>query len=223
MCAMTAYVARRVLQMVLSVWAAITLVFVAVTQLPGDPVRALFGFRPPPPAVYNAIRAQFHLDEPLPVQYGLYLGDFVTGDWGRGYPVSPFGRPDSGPVVTEVVAAAVPVSAVILVGALLVQTLVGVVAGALAATGRRLGLGVYAAAMLLVGTPVVVAAYGLRALFGHHLRVLPLSGGGGGPETYVPPVIALAALSTGYVALLTRAELRETLQSPFVKAARGRG
>jgi ABC-type dipeptide/oligopeptide/nickel transport system permease component len=51
--------------MVLSLWAAITLVFVAVTQLPEDPVRALFGFKPPPPAIYNAIRNQFHLDEPL--------------------------------------------------------------------------------------------------------------------------------------------------------------
>jgi oligopeptide transport system permease protein len=220
---MTAFIARRVVQMVLSLWAAITLVFVAVTQLPGDPVRALFGFRPPPPAIYDAIRAQFHLDEPLLVQYGLYLGDVVTGDWGRGFPVNPWGRPDSGPLVTDVVAAAAPVSAVILVGALLVQTLVGVVAGALAATGRRWGPGVYAVAMLLVATPVVVAAYGLRAVFGYHLRWLPLSGGGGGPETYILPIFALAALSTGYVALLTRAELRETLQAPFVQAARGRG
>ena len=53
---MTAFVARRAVQMVLSLWAAITLVFVAVTQLPGDPVRALFGFTPPPPEIYNAIR-----------------------------------------------------------------------------------------------------------------------------------------------------------------------
>src|SRR3954454_11702366 len=96
---MTAFVTRRVVQMVLSLWAAITLVFVAVTQLPGDPVRALFGFKPPPPEIYDAIRRQFHLDRPLVAQYGLYLRDVATGDWGRGFPVNPFGRADSGPLV----------------------------------------------------------------------------------------------------------------------------
>ena len=220
---MSAFVARRAVQMVLSLWAAITLVFVAVTQLPGDPVRALFGFTPPPPEIYNAIRNQFHLDEPLLVQYWLYVTDVLTGDWGRGFPVNPFGRPDSGPEVAAVVSAAAPVSAIILVGALVMQALVGIVAGALAAGGRRLGAGVYALAMLLVATPVVVAAYGLRTVFAVQLEWFPLSGGAGTPDTYVLPIVALAALSTGYVALLTRAELRETLTSPFVKAARGRG
>lgn len=161
-----AFVARRAVQMVLSLWAAITLVFIAVTQLPGDPVRALFGFEPPPPDVYDALRRHFHLDEPLLVQYWLYVRDVVTGNWGRGFPVNPFGRADSGPEVAAVVANAAPVSAVILVGALVVQSLVGIVAGALAARGRGMGAGVYAVAMLLVATPVVVAAYGLRAVFG---------------------------------------------------------
>jgi ABC-type dipeptide/oligopeptide/nickel transport system permease component len=220
---MIAFVARRTVQMALSLWAAVTLIFVAVTQLPGDPVRALFGFEPPPPEIYEAIRRHFHLDEPLLTQYVLYLRDVVTGNWGRGFPVNPFGRADSGPVVTEVVANAVPTSAFILVGALVVQTIVGVVAGALAARGRRAGLALYAVAMLLVATPVVVAAYALRAVFAYHLSWFPLAGGSGAPESYVLPIVALAALSTGYVALLTRAELRETLTAPYVKAARGRG
>jgi oligopeptide transport system permease protein len=70
---------------------------------------------------------------------------------------------------------------------------------------------------------VVVAAYGLRALFGVHLRWFPLTGGSGESVGYVLPILALAALSTGYVALLTRAEVRATLRAPFVQAARGRG
>jgi oligopeptide transport system permease protein len=125
--------------------------------------------------------------------------------------------------VAAVVASAAPVSAVILVGALLVQSLIGIVAGALAAGVRRTGAGVYVLAMLLVATPVVVAAYGLRTMFAVQLEWFPLTGGAGTPETYILPILALAALSTGYVALLTRAQLRETLTSPFVKAARGRG
>lgn len=218
-----AFLLRRGAQMLLSLWAALTLVFVAVTQLPGDPVRALFGFTPPPPEIYAALEAQFHLDEPLPLQYLLYLRDVVTGDLGRGFPIDPFGDPGAGPLVSDVVVATAPVSAVVLLGALVVQAVVGVVAGALAASWRRVGAGVYAVSLLLVSTPVLVAAYLLRTVLGLELRWFPLSGAAGGPLTYVLPVLALAALSTGYVALLTRAELTQALASPFVHAARARG
>ncbi len=218
-----AFAVRRLGQMALSLWAAVTLVFVAVTQLPGDPVRALFGFQPPPPEVYARIRSDFHLDEPLLAQYGLYLRDLLTGDWGRGLPVNAWGNPVPGPAVVDVVAATVPVSATLLAGAVVVQLVVGIVAGALAAGGRRAGVPVYLLAMLLVGTPVVVAAYLLRVVFVVELGWAPFSGAAGGPGAYLLPVLALAALSTGYVALITRAEVGESLQAPFVQAALGRG
>jgi ABC-type dipeptide/oligopeptide/nickel transport system permease component len=217
------FTVRRLVQMVLSLWAAVTLVFVAVTQLPGDPVRALFGFRPPPPELYARIRSDYNLDEPLLVQYGLYLRDLVTGDWGQGLPINAWGNPLPGPAVVDVVAATVPVSAVLLAGALVVQLVVGVVAGALAAGGRRTGVAVYVLAMVLVGTPVVVAAYLLRVVFVDGLGWAPFSGAVGGAGAYVLPVLALAALSTGYVALITRAEVGDTLRAPFVRAALGRG
>ena len=223
MAGVLAFTVRRLVQMVLSLWAAVTLVFIAVTQLPGDPVRALFGFQPPPPELYARIRSDYHLDEPLLVQYGLYLRDLVTGDWGRGLPINAWGNPVPGPAVADVVAATAPVSAVLLVGALVVQLVVGVVAGALAAGGRGTGVTVYVLAMLLVGTPVVVAAYLLRVVFVDGLGWAPFSGAAGGAEAYVLPVLALAGLSTGYVALITRAEVGDTLRAPFVQAALGRG
>ena len=218
-----AFAVRRSVQMLLSLWAAATLVFVAVTQLPGDPVRALFGFRPPPPQLYAQIRSAYHLDEPVLVQYALHLRDLLTGDWGRGLPVDPWGNAEAGPAVLDVVAAAAPVSLALLAGAVALQVVVGVVAGALAAGSRRRGAGVYVLAMVLVATPLVVAAYLLRAVFVTGLGWAPFSGMLGQPEAYVLPVVALAALSTGYVALITRAELGDTLRAPFVQAARGRG
>ncbi|WP_448639502.1 ABC transporter permease [Geodermatophilus sp. URMC 63] len=220
---MLAFAVRRLVQMVLSLWAAVTLVFLAMTQLPGDPVRALFGFQPPPPELYARIREEYRLDEPLPVQYGLYLRDLLTGDWGRGLPPNPGASTVAGPAVADVVAVTAPVSAVLLAGAVVVQLVVGVLAGALAAGGRWRGAGVHVAATLLVGTPVVVAAYVLHLVFVQELRWVPFSGASGGPAGYVLPVIALAALSTGYVALITRAEVQDTLHAPFVRAAYGRG
>ena len=222
---MLRFAAARAVQMLVSIWVAITLIFVAVTQLPGDPVRALFGFRPPPPELYDAISTRFGLDRPLWEQYWLYLSNTLTGDLGDSYPLDGFGAARTGPAVTDTIAAAAPTSAVLVVGALVVQVVVGVGIGALGSLRRRraLSAGVYVVAVLLVATPVVVAAYVLRTVLGVHLRWFPLGGLHQGLVSYVLPLVALSTLSIGYIALLTRTELRETLRAPFVTAARGRG
>lgn len=211
--------------MAVSLWVALTVIFVAVTQLPGDPVRALFGFKPPPPEIYNAIRRQFHLDDPLWQQYLLYFIDLLRGDLGTSYPADPYGDVTTGTPVTDTLAAAVPVSARLLLAAILVQVVVGVVAGAMSAGRREAGLGggIYLLALLLVSTPVLVAAYVLRTVIGSQLGWLPVGGLFAGVESYVLPVLALSTLSTGYVILLTRSEVRETLSAPFIAAARARG
>ena len=222
---MVRYVVGRAVQLLLSLWAAMTLIFLAVTQLPGDPVRALFGFTPPPPELYASLRRRFGLDLPVWEQYAGYLGRLVTGDLGNSYPLDPYGRARVGPAVSDTIAATVPVSARLLLGALLLQVVVGVVAGALSArrAGARSGGGLYLLALLLVSTPVLVAAYVLRFVFAQELGWLPAGGTLRGGWSYVLPTLALGALSTGYVALLTRGEVAETLASPFLLAARARG
>jgi oligopeptide transport system permease protein len=218
------FAAARGLQAAVSLWVALTVLFLAITQLPGDPVAALFGFNRPPPEVYEALRRQYHLDEPVLQQYVLYLRDVLSGDLGNSYPRDPFSGLRVGTPVMDVVRRTAPVSAVVVVASLLVQVVVGVTAGALSAgLGRRAGTSLYAAALLLVSTPVLVAAYVLRTGIGTELRWLPVRGLYSGWEGYVLPVLALSALSTGFVVLLTRGEVRETLAARYVKAARGRG
>jgi ABC-type dipeptide/oligopeptide/nickel transport system permease component len=219
------FTAARTLQMLVSVWVAVTLIFIAVTQLPGDPVRALFGFRPPPPELYNRIAHRFGLDRPLWEQYWLYLSNTLTGDLGNSFPLNGYGTAATGPAVTDIITAAAPVSAVLVLGSLVLQVVVGVGVGALGALRRRrvLSAGIYALAVLLVATPVLVAAYVLRTTLSVELRWFPLNGVHDGPISYVLPVVALSALSIGYIILLTRSEVRETLAAPFLKAARGRG
>jgi oligopeptide transport system permease protein len=74
-----------------------------------------------------------------------------------------------------------------------------------------------------VATPVLVAAFVSRTVLGVELRLLPVAGLTSGPESYVLPVLSLAALSTGYVAVLLKGELRVALRAPFSTAARARG
>jgi len=219
------YVLGRAVQAVVTLLVALTLIWFAVTVLPGDPVRALFGFRQPTPEAYARVREQLRLDEPVLVQYLLYLRDVLVLDLGDTFPRDPFGRPDPGAPVLDVLRGALPVSAVILGCALVVQAVVGVVAGALSTglAGRRLGRFVDVLALLLVSTPVLVAAYVSRAVFGVELRWLPVSGIGQGWTSYVLPSLALAALSTGYITLLLKGELSLALRTPYVQAARARG
>jgi oligopeptide transport system permease protein len=219
------FVASRLLSMVLSLWVAMTLIWLAVTQLPGDPVRALFGFTPPPPELYASLRRRFGLDLPVWEQYAQYLGRLLTGDLGNSYPLDPFGRARVGPAVSDTLAGAVPISARLVLGAVLMQVVIGVVAGALSArrADRRRGGLLYLLALLLVSTPVLVAAYVLRLVVAQEAGLLPVSGLRGGWTAFVLPTLSLGALSTGYVVLLTRGEVAETLASPYLKAARGRG
>ena len=220
------YIAGRAAQAVVTLLVALTLIWVAVSVLPGDPVRALFGFRQPTPEAYARVQEQLHLDEPLLMQYLLYLRDLLTLDLGESFPRDPFGRPEPGAPVNGLIRATLPTSAILLVGAVVVQLVVGVVAGALSAAkaGTHLGRFVDLAALLLVSTPVLVSAYVLRTVFGIELGWLPVSGiGNGWPESYVLPILSLAALSTGYITLLLKGEMALALRAPYTHAARARG
>lgn len=223
---MARFTLRRLLRMVVTLTLATFVFFSAVTVLPGDPVRALFGFRPPPPELYEQIRQQFHLDEPLLVQYGLYMRDLVQGDLGHSFPDNPFGRAQLGRPVSATLRASLPVSLRILGLALVLQAAVGVGLGAFAALRRRrfTGAAVYATAVMLVATPVLVAAYALQGFLGYELSWLPYQWvNRGGWTNYLLPVVALSAGFTAYTLLLARAEIKATLHRPFVRAAVAHG
>ncbi|MCW2680627.1 MAG: binding-protein-dependent transport system inner rane component [Frankiales bacterium] len=219
------YALGRAVQAAVTLLVALTLIWFAVTVLPGDPVRALFGFRQPTPEAYARVQEQLRLDEPVLVQYFLYLRDALVLDLGDTFPRDPFGRPDPGVPVTALLRGVLPTSGIILGSALVIQFVAGVVAGALSAAkaGTRLGRTVDLVALLLVSTPVLVAAYVSRVLFGVELGWFPVSGVGQGWTSYVLPSLALAALSTGYITLLLKGELALALRAPYTQAARARG
>lgn len=219
------YIVGRAVQALVTLLVALTLIWVAVTVLPGDPVRALFGFRQPSPEAYARVKEQLHLDEPVLLQYLLYLRDLLTLDLGQSFPRDPFGRPEPGVPVSTLIRATLPTSAIILTGALVVQAVAGLVAGALSAArvGTRLGRAIDLVALLLVATPVLVTAYVSRTVFGIELQWLPSSGIASGWTSYVLPVLSLAALSTGYVTLLLKDEMTLALKAPYTAAARARG
>lgn len=236
------YLLRRLAQGVATLLLATLVIHAAVTLLPGDPIRAIWGPSEPPPEVLAEIRAHYRLDDPYPVQYATWVADLVRGDLGTSYPRRARGASVSreGPLVADLVAAAAPVSLRLLAVAVVAHVLIGVGAGLAAVLARRRAGGrllerggsaisgaldqlTYGMAIVAVSAPAIVLAYAGQVVFGHRLGWVPVRGVAAGWPSYVLPAAAMAAAATGYVALLTRRELGERLRERFVTTALAHG
>lgn len=212
--------------MVVTLTIATFVFFAAVTILPGDPVRALFGFEAPPPELHQQIRDDFHLDEPFLSQYVLFVSDLARGDLGHSYPDDPYGTATLGPPVSTILKETLPISVRILGAAVGLQVAVGLALGIYAALRRRAtsDLATYATAIILVSVPVIVSALALQAFVGFKVDWLPSTWRpDAGWSNYVLPVVSLAAGSAAYVLLIARAELFATIRKPYMRAATARG
>jgi oligopeptide transport system permease protein len=217
------YIARRVLQGVFTLLATTLLFHASITVLPGDPIRALFGQRTPNPMIAAEVKEKFHLDQPYVVQYGHYLWDLLHGDLGMSYPFDIF-TSRGGTPVNALVAGALPVSARILVSAVLLQLVIGVGLGILMSVRQRTKTArwIFVGVVFAAAVPVIVSAFALKDVFANSLQILPYGGVQDGWRSYIMPVVAVAATGTAYVVLLTRSELMRTLRQRYIKAAEAR-
>ncbi|MGO1000601.1 ABC transporter permease subunit [Lysobacter sp. CA196] len=204
----------RVLEAVITLWLLATLCFVLLRAAPGGPFDTE---KVAPPEVQAALDAQYRLDQSLPMQYLAWLGDAARGDLGPS-----FQYPDY--TVNQLIANALPVSALNGGLALLLALLLGVTLGVWAAL--RAGGWTDRALMLLAGLglaiPKFVVAPLLVLLFAVTLHWLP-AGGWGEWDNVVLPVIALALPNVAYCARLTRASMLDVLSADYLRAARARG
>ena len=213
---MARYIARRLLLAIPVLLGASFLIFAMVFALPGDPIRALGGDRPLPPAVQAELRDQYNLDDPLPIQYAKYVGGLVQGDFGQDFS----GRP-----VSEIITERFPVTLKLATVAILFEIVFGLVAGILAGIRRKSFFDslVLVSTTLIVSVPVFVLGFLGQYVFGLRLGLFPIAGLNDGFQSYLLPGFVLAALSLAYVARLTRTSLVENLRNDYVRTARAKG
>ncbi len=204
----------RTLEALLTLWLLATLCFVLLRAAPGGPFDTE---KAAPPEVQAALEARYRLDRPLPAQYAAWLGDVAHGDLGPS-----FQYPDY--TVNQLIAQALPVSALNGALALLLALGLGIPLGVWAAL--RAGSWPDRALMLLAGlglaVPKYVVAPLLVLLFAVTLHWLP-AGGWGEADNIVLPAIALALPNLAYCARLTRASMLDVLGAEYLAAARARG
>jgi glutathione transport system permease protein len=218
---MTAYILRRSGLALITLLAVLTLVFVLVRIVPGDPAQVILGDQASREAIL-AMRVRLGLDRPLLVQYAEFLGGALRGDWGVSM-VS--GRP-----VIEEVMAVLPWTLELTLVALLIGTGVGVPLGVLAAVHRnRLpDYGARVASLLGLSFPPFVSAILLLLLFAIALPIFPVISATQGSLTawlqaITLPAINLGLITAAYITRVTRSAMLEVFSEDYVRTARAKG
>ena len=124
---MLRFIAKRLLLALPTLWAVLTLVFVLVRVVPGDPTIIVLGDQASP-AAREQLRQRLGLDKPLLVQYGEFMVQIAQGDLGRSLVTN---RP-----ISADVAAVLPYTIELTLAALFIGSLIGVPLGVVAAQRR---------------------------------------------------------------------------------------
>jgi glutathione transport system permease protein len=196
--------------------------FLILRLTPGDPVQIMLGdYRTP--ELEETLRARYGLDKPLPVQYLVYVGNVVTGQFGVSY----WRNQD----VTTLIGSALPYTLQLAIAAMIVTCLIGLPLGVLAALKRNTlaDLASMVIALLGVAAPGFLLALLLIYVLSYQLGLFPVQGAGEGTgllnqsRYLVLPAIALGFHSAALVARTTRSALLGVLSEDYLRTARAKG
>ena len=211
---MTTFLARRLLWLVITLLVASFAIYGAMDVAPGNPASLLAGGHATP-AMLTQIEQQYHLNDPILVQYWRWLSGMLTGNLGQSivYRES----------VSSLLAARVA-NTLLLVGYASVVIIIGGVAlGLISALARRGGVVLTIAAGIGYGIPSFVASIVLIAVFAVDLGWFPVFGAGSGlPDQLwhlTLPAFALAVSWIAFISQLTRAAVQEELVREHVEWA----
>ena len=212
---MTGFVARRLLLVVPTLFGVLAAAFLLLEVAPGDPVQEMVGERADSLTIAR-LRAELHLDDPLPVRFSHYVGGVLRGDLGVSYITR---RPIAADLLERF-----PKTAQLALTAMTFAALTGITLGVLAAV--RPGGAADRAAMLLsylgVSFPVYWVGLLLILLFAVTLRWLPPSGSGSF-AALILPAGTLGMRSVAVLARMTRGAMRDALASDYIRTARAKG
>ncbi len=212
---MLSVLAKRLVQSALILFGVAAITFVLLYALPADPARMLAGRSATAQTVAN-IRHELGLDQPLLVQFMHYIGGLVQGDLGRSYAQK-----------TEVIAlifARLPATLTLMAAGILIEVIIGVTLGTLAALnrGRFIDRAVMTTAFVGVSAPQFVVALLLLYVFAATLGWFPMSGYGTLAHV-VLPAATLGILGAGWYARMVRSAVVDVLNQDYVRTARAKG
>jgi peptide/nickel transport system permease protein len=208
------FLGARLLRALVALWLVSTVVFV-VMRLSGDPVPLLLPPDAPRSEIFR-VRAELGLDRPLAVQYLVFLGHALRGDFGRSIH---FREP-----AARVVADYLPATFELGLTAFVVAAAVALPIGIVSAVRRNSLVDQLSMAIALVGQSAPTFFIGILFILVVSLKLglLPTSGRGNWRHL-VLPALTLGAFAMASIARLTRSAMLEVLRADFVRTARAKG
>ena len=209
-----AFLVSKLLRALVAVWLVTTVVFV-VMRLSGDPVPLLL---PPdaPTSEMERVRRELGLDRPLPVQYAVFVGNVMRGDFGRSIH---FRQP-----ALDVVKGYLGASLELGLTAFFVAALAAVPIGLISALRRNSILDHIAMAVALVGQAAPTFFLGILFILLLSLKAdLFPTGGRDSARNLVLPALTLGAFAMASIARLTRSAVLEVLRADYIRTARAKG
>ena len=215
---MSKYFIRRFLGLFPTLFVIITISFFMIRLAPGGPFDEEKAI---PKEVRENIEKQYHLDEPLMLQYGHYLLDILRGDLGPS-----FRYPDRD--VNFYIFSSLPTSIFLGVVSLGMAIFLGITAGTLSAIRQNSWIDYFSMSVAVVGVSISSIVIGpvLMYILAMKLHWLPTSGwinGRYGWVTIIMPALTLSLPFFSYIARLSRASILEALRSDYVRTARAKG
>lgn len=221
------FILRRLIRAFVTILFAVTVTFLLLRLMPGDPALAIAS-----PNMTDEARAllltQYGLDKPLFVQFGLYLGQVFQGNFGTSFTQS---RP-----VLDVLLQRLPWTLLLTFTALTLTVIVGIPLGVLAASRRGKLLDKIVQVIGVTGQSLFVPSIGVLLLyvFGLMLGWFPIGGaystGTYGLDWYasvathlVLPAVSLMLIQLGSYVLTMRATLIDALEEDYVTLAKANG
>lgn len=217
---MLRYIGGRLVDTALTALLVLTLVFVALRILPGDPAVAVLGDMAGT-AQIEAFREELGLNQPLHVQYFQFVWDMVRLDFGRSLA-------NNEPIV-DIIANNLPYTLQLATAAITIGMIIGVPIGIVSATrrGRAVDYGGRIFALLGLCIPDFYLGALMLIAFSLYLDIFPIMGGGDGfwdrLNHLVLPATTLGLVMAAFTSRLTRSALLEVLGRDYVRTARAKG
>ncbi|MGH2559181.1 MAG: nickel ABC transporter permease [Thermomicrobiales bacterium] len=212
---MTTYIHRRIAYALFVLWGALSIIFVTIRIVPGDPASMMLGAGATEDDV-AALRERLELDDPLPVQYVQFLGDAARLDFGESLWLNR-------PVLTSV-GERVASTGRLAVTAMAIALLVSFPLGILAALKQRTVIDGLISVVSLVGQSVPSFWLGIMFIlvFARQLQFLP-SAGSESWQHLILPSLTLALPLVGVLTRLVRSGLLEVMHEDYIRTARAKG
>lgn len=219
---MLALVTRRILLGFLTLFLTLVLVFAMVRLIPGNPAAVLLKDDATVEQI-EYIKKLWGLDEPIPVQFGIYLKNLIRGDGGDSYQFQTTAGA-SGTDAIGLVVGRLPATIELAVVSILLSILIAMPLGLISALWQDSWLDhtVMTVSLLIGSIPNFWIGMQFILLFGVTLGILP-TGGSGSASHVLLPALTLALPFIAILLRLTRTEVARVLQAEYITTARAKG